>query len=190
MWLLLDNYDSFTHILHHYLLKMNPDCVVKRNNEITTAEIQKINPERIIISPGPERPQHAGILMELVEKFYNKIPLLGICLGHQAIGEFFGAKLVHAPTPQHGKIWPCQHFGHEIFKDIPASFEAMRYHSLCLTDLPEQLKILARSNDGVVQATAHEFYPCIGLQFHPESIGTKAGMTMIKNWAEMNFDVA
>jgi anthranilate synthase/aminodeoxychorismate synthase-like glutamine amidotransferase len=183
MWLLIDNYDSFTYILQDYLLQLHQECVVYKNDEITLEEIRVLQPDRIIISPGPETPLQAGISMKIIEAFHQAIPILGVCLGHQAIGVFYGAKLQHAPYPMHGKTSFVQHFHHPIFKNIPSSFEVMRYHSLVLTDLPEDVELIAvAEDDNSIMGIAHKKYPCIGIQFHPESIGTTYGATLLKNW--------
>ncbi len=187
MWVLIDNYDSFTHILYHYLLQAGAACRICRNDEISLKELIEFNPERLIISPGPGRPESAGITMEAVGHFYDRIPILGICLGHQALGLHFGASLVHAPEPVHGKVHPVYHHAHPLFAGIPDPFPAMRYHSLSLDNLENTgLEPIAHTGDGVNMAVAHKEYPCIGFQAHPESVGTPDGMRLLKNWVEMN----
>lgn len=189
MWVLLDNYDSFTHILHHYLLHTGNECLVIRNDEMTVEEIAALNPERLIISPGPQTPKEAGISLAALEYFHTRIPVLGICLGHQALGMFFGAILKRSPAPMHGKTSIVKHNGHAVFAGIDREFEVMRYHSLCI-DISQnnELVPLAVSNDdSVLMAFTHQTLPLIGLQFHPESIGTPSGQKMIDNWAKMNF---
>ncbi len=186
MWVLIDNYDSFTYILHHYLLQTGNECVVYRNDEITIEELKALNPSRIIISPGPETPLQAGITMDIVAHFHNKIPILGVCLGHQAIGMHFGADLVHAPQPMHGKTSAVKHNGHKLFSNISNPFTAMRYHSLIIKEATGSgLSAIAHTDDGTIMAIAHDTYPCIGIQFHPESVETKEGMQLIQNWAGM-----
>ncbi|HRO42576.1 MAG TPA: aminodeoxychorismate/anthranilate synthase component II [Flavipsychrobacter sp.] len=187
MWVLIDNYDSFTHILHHYLLQTGNECKVFRNDEITVEELKQINPERIIISPGPETPLQAGICLDVIDRFYQTTPILGICLGHQALGMYFGAKLIHAPYPMHGKTSELMHHGHELFDSISSPFTVMRYHSLSIENLAGTgLKAIAHSNDdNQIMAIVHERYPCVGIQFHPESVGTVDGMRMLANWAGM-----
>lgn len=190
MWILLDNYDSFTYILHHYLLQICPqgtECIVYRNDELTIEELTSLNPERLIISPGPETPLQAGITMDVLSHFHDKIPILGVCLGHQAIGMFFGGELVQISYPMHGKTSDVIHNNNPLFSNIPSPCTVMRYHSLAIQGLENTgLKVLASSDDdNVVMAIAHEKYPCTGIQFHPESIGTDDGLQILKNWAEM-----
>lgn len=186
MWVLIDNYDSFTHILHDYLLQAGADCDIYRNDEISPEALEALQPERIILSPGPETPLQAGITMELIRRFYDRIPILGICLGHQAIGMHFGARLIHAPEPVHGKVHSVHHSGVSILKGLPQPFEAMRYHSLSITALEGTcLQEIAATTDGVNMAIQHEQYPCIGVQFHPESVGTPQGLQLLQNWASM-----
>lgn len=190
MWVLIDNYDSFTHILHHYLMHTGNECTVIRNDAISLDELIALAPTRLIISPGPQTPHEAGITLAAIAYFHNKIPILGICLGHQALGVFFELPLQHAPQPMHGKTSSIEHFGHPLFEGIPNIFEAMRYHSLCLqcTEAhPELQSIAIATDDQVVMAVAHPSLPLIGIQFHPESIGTANGQVMINNWAKMNW---
>lgn len=184
MWVLIDNYDSFTHILHHYLLQTGHECVVYRNDAISLSQLKALSPSRLIISPGPETPLQAGISMEAIAHFYNRVPVLGICLGHQAIGMHFGAELVHSNEPVHGKVREITHNNTGIFSDLPSPMPVMRYHSLSIKPC-EELDVSAVTADGTIMAVQHKVYPCIGLQFHPESIGTPSGLAMLQNWAAM-----
>ena len=183
--LLIDNYDSFTYNLYDYFLQLGVDCVVFRNDAISIPEIDQLAPDAIVLSPGPERPAQAGISNEIIHYFHTSIPILGVCLGHQAIGEFFGAKLVKASRVMHGKTSEIYHQGHPIFTNLPLSFEVMRYHSLILEALPERLELLAQTEEGEIMALSHRNYPLIGIQFHPESILTPHGLQILSNW--LNF---
>lgn len=183
MIFLLDNYDSFTYNLYDYLLQLGSDVVVKRNDETTITEIENLNPDAIVISPGPGIPKHAGILMQLIHHFHHKLPLLGICLGYQGIGEYFGATLVHSPVPVHGKTSALV-FEQEniLFQNIPQNTDVMRYHSLNITNVPSSIKIIAQTQSGEPMALQHESLPVFGMQYHPESILTPYGMLMLRNW--------
>lgn len=187
MILIIDNYDSFTYNLYQYIGTLNPDVQVYRNDKITVEEIEKLNPSHIILSPGPKAPKDAGITIEVIQKMHTKYPILGVCLGHQSIGEAFGGRTVHAPKLVHGKAERIDIIDKKskIFSGIVENeIEAARYHSL-MTDesvLPECLKVTARSKDGVIMAMEHRDYPVYGLQFHPESVMTPCGMTMLKNF--------
>ncbi|MDI9319931.1 MAG: aminodeoxychorismate/anthranilate synthase component II [Phycisphaerales bacterium] len=189
MWVLLDNYDSFSHILHHHLLLSGHECIVFRNDELSIPVLAAMNPKRLIISPGPQTPKEAGISLAAIEYFHNRIPILGICLGHQALGVFFEGQLKHNPKPMHGKTSLIQHNGHPLFHSIPDQFEVMRYHSLCI-EIPEYnphlLALAKATDDNVLMALTHKNLPLMGLQFHPESIGTEYGQAIIDNWAKMN----
>lgn len=183
MVLLLDNYDSFTYNLRDYILQLGEECTVVRNDELTLEETEKINFHSIIISPGPRTPAEAGITPQLIAAFYNRKPILGICLGHQAIGEFFGAELVKAQKPMHGKTSPVTHHHHFLFKGLPLPMEVMRYHSLVLHKVESTpLQVTAQTPDGEVMAIAHPQYPVAGVQFHPESILTPNGLQLLRNW--------
>ncbi len=188
MWVLIDNYDSFTWILQHYLLQAGSECAVYRNDEITLDQLKALDPSRLIISPGPETPLQAGITMEGIAYYHDKIPILGVCLGHQALGMFFGARLVHTSYPMHGKTSEVTHNGHPLFAGIPSPFTAMRYHSLAIEGLHGTgLQAIAHTADGTIMALAHDQYPCVGVQFHPESVGTEWGLQLLKNWADECF---
>jgi anthranilate synthase/aminodeoxychorismate synthase-like glutamine amidotransferase len=181
--LLLDNYDSFTYILQDYFSQLQSSCTVIRNDDKTIDEIVGLQPSGIIFSPGPETPSKAGIMMQLISHYYDKIPLLGICLGHQAIGEFFGASLVKAKMPMHGRTSLIHHEHHPLFHNINTPFQAMRYHSLILENVEQtQLKVVAKTDSEEVMAMVHPHYKLCGIQFHPESILTPHGITMLYNW--------
>lgn len=183
MWVLIDNYDSFTHILHHYLLQLYDDVRIFRNDTITIPELIALNPERIIISPGPQTPKGAGVTNAVIHQFVTQIPILGICLGHQALGEYFGASLVHAAKPVHGNTSAVFHNGDRLFEDIPAVFNAMRYHSLVLKDWEASVVIpLAFTEEKELMAFRHKAFPATGIQFHPESILTEYGLRLLRNW--------
>lgn len=188
MWVLIDNYDSFSNILHHYLQQIH-ECVLFRNDAISIAELEQLQPSRIILSPGPKTPHEAGICLDIIARFHATTPILGICLGHQALGMHFGAQLVRSANPQHGKISSVTHTQHPLFTSIDTTFDVMRYHSLALKTEPNcGLKTIAISNfDNAIMAIAHEKFPIIGIQFHPESIGTKVGMQLLKNWSAITF---
>ena len=187
MWVLIDNYDSFTYILHDYLLQTGHECVVYRNDEVSIPQLIEINPDRIVISPGPETPLQAGITMDVIDHFHKHIPILGVCLGHQALGMYFGAKLVRTAYPMHGKTSEISHTSHPLFKGIPSPFTAMRYHSLAVAEFKNTpLEVLASTDDGTIMALAHKQHPCMGVQFHPESVGTEYGLQLLKNWAEIH----
>lgn len=185
MILLIDNFDSFTFNLYQYLGELGEELVVYRNNQLTTEQIVELNPKAIILSPGPGKPEDAGICMDVVREFFNKIPILGICLGHQAIGAAFGGVIQRAEIIKHGKTSLVTHNDCELFSNLPDHFEVMRYHSLIVEEvsLPEQLECIAHSNDDqVVMAIKHKQYPVYGLQFHPESIGTPTGKQILNNF--------
>lgn len=182
--LLIDNYDSFVYNLYQYLGELGTDVVVFRNDALTLEDIEKIRPDRIVISPGPKRPETAGISVEVVKKFSAMIPILGVCLGHQAIAYAFGGKIIQARRIVHGKTSQIYHDGKGVFRDIPYPFVATRYHSLAVDEntLPECLIITARSEDGEIMGIRHKTYPTEGVQFHPESILTKEGKKLLKNF--------
>ena len=186
MILLLDNYDSFTYNLYDYLLQLGAEVLVVRNDELTLDEIIKLEISALVISPGPGRPEQSGILMEVLDYYKNKIPILGICLGHQAIGLHFGADLVKAPLPMHGKVSEISASNHQMWTGIDKYHKVCRYHSLALRlPLPEELEVTAMSEDGVVMALVHKELPIWGLQYHPEAILTENGMSLLKNWLKL-----
>ncbi len=183
MLLLLDNYDSFTYNLYDYLCRLGIDCKVIRNNECTVAELGELPLQAIVISPGPGRPEDSGITMQVIERFHDKLPILGICLGHQALGLFFGAKLLRGPEPVHGKTSDLNHNDDTVFNGILSPFPVMRYHSLVLTGLDgTPLEIIAATADGIPMAIKHRELPLYGFQFHPESILTPDGLQLLGNW--------
>lgn len=188
MWLLIDNYDSFSYMLWHYLKLINHQTVVIKNDEKSLQEIIKLNPERIILSPGPQRPENAGITLDVIGHFHNKIPILGICLGHQALGIFYGGQLTYGISPVHGKLSQLKHNATGIFTGIPENINVMRYHSLVVQDLDyENFNSLAFTNQDELMAFQHKTYPSIGLQFHPESILTEFGFDLLLNWSNLKF---
>ena len=187
MILLLDNYDSFTYNLAQYLGQMGQTVVVNRNDEITLDEVGQMRPERIVISPGPGRPENAGISVELIQRFATEIPILGVCLGHQAIGYALSGKIVAAKTLMHGKTSQVHHDGKTIFRDLPQDFPATRYHSLVVErdSLPRELEISAQTADGTIMGLRHRKLKLEGVQFHPESVLTDAGFRLLKNFVEL-----
>jgi anthranilate synthase/aminodeoxychorismate synthase-like glutamine amidotransferase len=189
MVLIIDNYDSFTYNLVHLIARHSEAYRVVRNDKITVDQVKELGPERILISPGPGRPEDAGITVSLVGELGRDIPILGVCLGHQAIGHAFGASVVSAPSLMHGKTSCILHDGRTIYKDIPQSFVATRYHSLVLeeTTIPDDFEVTSRSEDGVVMGIRHKTFPMEGIQFHPESILTVEGPRLIQNWMERDF---
>lgn len=184
MILIIDNYDSFTYNLVHIVAEYTDDYKVIRNDELTVEEVKELNPDRILISPGPGRPADAGITEPIIKELGRETPILGVCLGHQAIGEVFGGKVIHAPKLMHGKTSQITHDGKSVFQNIPDGFTATRYHSLVLdpNQIPEELEVSAHSEDGVVMGVRHKEWPLEGIQFHPESILTTEGPNIIKNW--------
>ncbi|MBK7149907.1 MAG: aminodeoxychorismate/anthranilate synthase component II [Bacteroidetes bacterium] len=185
MVLLLDNYDSFTYNLRDYVLQCGCECMVIRNDEKTLQQISTLPFKALILSPGPKTPNEAGVTMELIEKYHTRIPILGICLGHQALGLFFGASLEKALQPMHGKTSLISTQSHPIFRYLPAQFQVMRYHSLILKKLENTpLRVIAQTQQGEIMGIAHETLPLTGLQFHPESILTEHGLSMIQNWVD------
>ncbi len=182
MILLLDNYDSFTWNLFDYLAQLGCHVLIKRNDETSVAEIEQLNPEAIVISPGPRTPFDAGILMDVIHHFHQIKPMLGICLGYQALGCYFGAQLIKSKIPVHGKTSAITHNHDEIFHDIPSPTNVMRYHSLNIAAISDDIKIIAETNDGEFMALKHISLPLYGFQFHPESMLTEYGINMMRNW--------
>lgn len=185
--LVIDNYDSFTYNLVQLLGKEVSSIVVKRNDKITVNEIAKLNPDKILISPGPGKPQDSNVSLTCIKECGNKLPILGVCLGHQAIGIAFGGRVIKAPELMHGKTSQIYHDDKTIFKSIPQKFIATRYHSLIIDrdTFPDELEISARTDDNVIMGIRHKTYPLEGIQFHPESILTEAGKNIITNWIRL-----
>ncbi len=188
MFLLIDNYDSFTYNLRHYLGELGAGVEVRRNDTLSAAEAVALKPAGIVISPGPCDPNRAGICLELVALAAPSIPILGVCLGHQAIGQAFGGRVVRAPKPMHGKVSDIHHRGTGVLEGIPSPFSATRYHSLTVdrNSLPDCLEATAESDDGLIQGLAHKSLPVHGVQFHPESIASEHGHHVLRNFLEMS----
>ena len=184
--LLIDNYDSFTYNLYHYLGELGVGVGVYRNNKITLNEIEAMGPEKIVISPGPCTPNEAGISCGVIKRFGARIPILGVCLGHQAIGAAYGGAIVRAPAIMHGKRSEVTHDALTIFRDVKNPFAAMRYHSLVIDpeNLPADLTVSAHTSDGVIMAVRHKAFPVEGVQFHPESILAEEGKKLLKNFLD------
>ncbi|KAB8142912.1 aminodeoxychorismate/anthranilate synthase component II [Chloroflexia bacterium SDU3-3] len=192
MILLLDNYDSFTYNLYQYLCELGAEVVVKRNDELTVAEVAALQPEKIVISPGPCTPTEAGISVPIIRELGDQFPILGVCLGHQSIGQAYGGAVVRAPHVMHGKISQIHNEGKGIFAGLPKAFPATRYHSLIVRrdDLPDCLEITAWTEDGLIMGLRHRDLPVEGLQFHPESIMTEAGKQLLSNFLAQNSHAA
>ena len=187
MILLIDNYDSFTYNLYQYLCELGANVRVARNDEITVADIERMGPERILISPGPRTPEKAGISNEIVHHFGSCTPILGVCLGHQCVGYSYGAVVGPAGEIMHGKMSLIHHDGTGLFSGISSPFEAIRYHSLSVHrgNLPEDLEVTAWTDNGIIMGVRHKIHPVEGIQFHPESIMTKVGHDVLRNFLEM-----
>ncbi len=187
MILLLDNYDSFTYNLAQYLGELGCDVEVHRNDKISVEEIARRKPERIVISPGPCTPQEAGISIELVQRLAGKFPILGVCLGHQAMGAAFGGRIVRAPKLFHGKTSEIHHDGKGVFRKLPEPFTATRYHSLIVErkSLPRELAITAETSDGIIMGVRHRKHKMEGVQFHPESVLTESGKQLLQNFLSL-----
>jgi anthranilate synthase component II len=187
MLLLIDNYDSFTYNLFHYLGQLGAQVVVKRNDEISAAEAIAMKPEAVVLSPGPCTPNEAGICLDLIVQANGKIPILGVCLGHQAIGQAYGGKIVRAPVPMHGKLSRIHHAGRSVFRGLNNDFLATRYHSLTIApeSMPADLEVTATSDDGVIMGVMHKKHPVHGVQFHPESIASENGHALLQNFLRL-----
>ena len=184
MILLIDNYDSFTYNLFHFLGELGEAVTVVRNDKVTAANALKLRPDSIVLSPGPCDPDKAGICLELIRRAAGRVPILGVCLGHQAIGQAFGGRVVRAPLPMHGKLSPIHHTEASVFTGLPDGFAATRYHSLVVerASLPDELEITAETSDGIIMGLAHRRYPIHGVQFHPESIASEHGHALLRNF--------
>jgi len=187
MLLVIDNYDSFTYNLVQYFGELGADPVVKRNDAVTADEVEKMRPGKIVISPGPGTPSDAGISMDLIRRFGPKLPILGVCLGHQSIGEVYGGKVVRAERLMHGKTSPIRHDGKGVFAGLPNPFEATRYHSLLVEkqSVPACLEVTADTAEGEIMGLRHREFPVHGVQFHPESILSKEGKDLLSNFLKM-----
>jgi len=183
-YLLIDNYDSFTYNLWHFLGQLGADMVVHRNDKITVDEVLHLNPAGIVLSPGPCDPDRAGICLPLITAAAGKIPIFGVCLGLQSIGQAFGGKVVRAPQPMHGKVSAISHTGHKMFAGLPSPFAATRYHSLVVerASLPAELEVTAESSDGLIMGLAHREHAITSVQFHPESIASQFGHRILRNF--------
>jgi anthranilate synthase/aminodeoxychorismate synthase-like glutamine amidotransferase len=186
MILLIDNYDSFTYNLYHYLGELGAEVQVYLNDKISLDEIEALGPEKIVISPGPCTPREAGISCATIKRFGARIPILGVCLGHQSIGAAYGGQIIRAPSIMHGKLSEVTHDAQTIFRDLKNPFAAMRYHSLVIDpkSLPPELTVSASTTDGVIMAVRHKIFPVEGVQFHPESILAEEGKKLLKNFLD------
>jgi anthranilate synthase/aminodeoxychorismate synthase-like glutamine amidotransferase len=184
MLLLIDNYDSFAYNLVHYLGELGGECAVRRNDALTAQQALALKPDGIVLSPGPCDPDRAGICLELIREAAGRVPILGVCLGHQAIGQAFGGRIVRANAPMHGKPSPISHDGSGLFQGLPSPFRAIRYHSLTIdpASMPAALAVTARTEDGVIMGIAHRTLPIFGVQFHPESIESEHGHRLLGNF--------
>ena len=187
MILLIDNYDSFTYNVKHYLNEVGAEVEIYRNDKISIEDISNLSPKAIVLSPGPCTPNEAGICLNLIEELKNKFPILGICLGHQSIGQAFGAKIIKCKEIMHGKIDEMEHNNHQIFSNIKKNFSATRYHSLVIdpNTLPSDFIITAQTKNKIIMGIAHTLLPIYGFQFHPESIGTDVGKTLLTNFLKL-----
>ena len=187
MLLIIDNYDSFTYNLVHFLGELGAETVVHRNDTLSADDALAMHPDAIVLSPGPCDPDKAGICLDLVARVKNDIPLLGVCLGHQAIGQAFGGRIVRAALPMHGKPSAINHNGEGVFRGLPDPFVAIRYHSLVVepSSVPDEIEITARTDDGIIMGLAHRSLPVYGVQFHPESIDTEHGHRLLANFLEL-----
>ena len=190
--LLIDNYDSFTYNLFHFLGELGAEVRVERNDALTADQALALKPEGIVLSPGPCTPNEAGICMDVIRKAGGSVPILGVCLGHQAIGQVYGGTIVRAPEPMHGKLSKIHHTGKSVFRGLNNDFNATRYHSLTIApeSMPSVLEVTARSEDGVIQGVMHKSHPVHGVQFHPESIASENGHALLQNFLTLARDFA
>ena len=187
MLFMLDNYDSFTYNLVQYFGELGQEVVVRRNDQVTLEEIEALNPSHLCISPGPKSPVDAGLSVALIQHFAGKLPILGVCLGHQAIGHAFGARIIRAQQIMHGKVSPISHQGTDLFTDLPSPFNVTRYHSLAIErdSLPACLHVTAQTEDGEIMGIRHRELPIYGVQFHPESVLSEHGHALLKNFLDL-----
>ena len=187
MLILIDNYDSFTYNLVHYLGELGAESVVIRNDKVTAEEVMAKKPQAIVLSPGPCTPNEAGVCLDLIKKAGPTIPLLGVCLGHQSIGQSYGGKVIRAPQPMHGKLSTITHTNKGVFKGLPKAFQITRYHSLIVerATLPDCLEITAETADGIIMGLQHKTHPVHGVQFHPESIASEQGHALLANFLSL-----
>jgi anthranilate synthase component 2 len=187
MILLIDNYDSFTYNLFHFLGELGAEVRVERNDALSADQALALKPEGIVLSPGPCTPNEAGSCLEVIKKANGSVPILGVCLGHQAIGQAYGGTIVRAPEPMHGKLSKIHHTGRSVFRGLNNDFSATRYHSLTIApeSMPDVLEVTARSEDGVIQGVMHKSYPVHGVQFHPESIASENGHALLQNFLNL-----
>ena len=186
MLLIIDNYDSFVYNLAHYVQELSHDCLVRRNDQLQLEDVECLNPSHIIISPGPCAPKQAGISVPVIKKFGSNIPILGVCLGHQSIGEAYGGVTTKAKQPMHGKVRPVQHNGRGVFAGLPDNLPVTRYHSLVIDPetIPEELEVTAVTEQDEIMAMAHKLHPVVGVQFHPEAVLTQGGHQLLKNFID------
>ena len=187
MLFMLDNYDSFTYNLVQYFGELGQEVVVRRNDQVTLEEIEALNPSHLCVSPGPKSPADAGLSVALIQHFAGKLPILGVCLGHQAIGHAFGARIIRAQQIMHGKVSPITHQGTDVFRNLPSPFNVTRYHSLAIErdSLPDCLEVTAQTEDGEIMGVRHRDLPVYGVQFHPESFLTVSGRPMLQNFLNL-----
>jgi anthranilate synthase component 2 len=190
--LLIDNYDSFTYNLYHFLAELGAEVEVKRNDELSAKEALRLTPEGIVLSPGPCTPNEAGICLEVIKEANGELPILGVCLGHQAIGQAYGGRVVRAGEPMHGKLSRIHHTGKGVFRGLNNDFEATRYHSLTIEreTMPDALEVTATTGDGTIMGVMHKKHPVYGVQFHPESIASENGHALLQNFLKIARDFA